>query len=55
MEKEFEINMVLSNVKDETDFSITVKFVQWVESNGWYCGGTISELDENGETIKIIE
>lgn len=55
MEKEFEINMVLSNVIGETEDTITTKFIQWVESNGWYCGGGIFELDENGKSIKIIE
>ena len=48
-----ELDMVV-----ETDLSVdefNSKFIQWVESNGWVCGGRIRAVDEEGNGIKVKE
>lgn len=53
MEKHFDICMALDcpNGDDLNVDVITDKFIEWVESNGWFTGGGIAELDEDGNVI----
>lgn len=47
---EYEISMVLDTENNPIDNDTLMdKFIEWVESNNWFCGGTIYPLDENGE------
>lgn len=49
---EYEISMVLDTSENPIDLdSLLMKFIDWVESNKFYCGGTIYPLDEKGERI----
>ncbi len=43
--KEIEISMVVTVPDTETLDSVGDKFIEWVESNGWTCGGGFSELN----------
>ena len=39
----------------ETELSViefNKKFIEWVESNNWTCGGTMFEVDDDGNKIK---
>lgn len=39
---EYEISMVLDTENNPIDNDTLMdKFIEWVESNNWYCGGTI--------------
>jgi hypothetical protein len=43
------------NVIVETDLSVdefSEKFIEWVESNSWVCGGSFKPVDEEGNMIK---
>lgn len=57
MEKHFDIRMALDCPNgDGLDVdTITDMFIEWVESNGWFTGGGIAELDENGNLIGTDE
>ena len=35
--------------KDISNQEFTDKFIQWIESNGWYFGGGISNYKEDDE------
>lgn len=50
--KEIEIDMVISNCENETEQSICEKFVAWVESNGWLCGGGVKDITASGQEIE---
>jgi hypothetical protein len=46
--KEISIEMVVTVPETESESSVSDKFVEWVESNGWTCGGGVKEItDEN--------
>ena len=41
----------------ETDLSVkefNEKFIEWVESNGWVCGGSFKPVNEEGNVIKKV-
>ncbi len=43
------------NVIVETNLSVKEfnnKFIEWIESNGWVCGGSFKPVDEDGNVIK---
>ena len=43
------INMVVETKLPVDEFN--TKFIQWVESNGWVCCGSMCALDEDGNRI----
>jgi len=46
------------NVIVETNLSVNEfnnKFIEWIESNGWVCGGTFKPVDEEGNVIKKVK
>ena len=45
-----DISMTVETDMDVLDF--TEKFVQWVEENGWSCGGGMRAVDEDGIFIE---
>ena len=49
---EYEISMVLDTSENPIDLeTLLIKFIEWVENNNFFCGGTIYPLNENGERI----
>ena len=42
--KEIELNMVLNVPASETEDTVLDKFIEWVESNGWLCGGGVKDM-----------
>jgi len=45
-EKQIEIHMVISCKDFVSEDEMNDRFVSWVESQGWTCGGSVKELDE---------
>ena len=48
--REFEISIVMNTPETETKDSVLDKFLEWVESNGWLCGGSVREITEKAES-----
>jgi hypothetical protein len=44
--KEIEIRMVLEVSGSETEGTVREKFLKWVASNGWTCGGAVQEISK---------
>jgi uncharacterized protein YggL (DUF469 family) len=46
MEKEFEINGCIEVQLEVTEDEFWRKFIDFIESNGWYFGGGIKEIQD---------
>ena len=47
--KFLKMNMVIETTNNPiTAEDFIVKFIEWIESNNWYCGGGVKPVDENG-------
>jgi hypothetical protein len=44
---EIEISMVVSVSEKITQEEFENKFIEWVEQNGWTCGGSIGPVKED--------
>lgn len=44
--KEIEIKMVLSVPDNKTIEEINDLFIEWVEDNGWSCGGSVNDISD---------
>lgn len=56
MDKEqlgIEINVIVETDLSTNEFNN--KFIEWVESNGWVCGGTFKPVDKGCNVIKKVK
>lgn len=50
-QKQFGIGLDIVVETDLTAEEFNDKFIEWVESNGWTCGGSMFAVDEEGMRI----
>ena len=51
--KFLDMNMVIETTNNPiTAEDFIAKFIEWIESNNWYCGGGVKPVDENGNNTR---
>jgi len=51
--KNIQLDMIVETELSVDEFN--KKFIEWVESNNWYCGGLMFEVDDEGNKFKKEE
>ena len=55
MTKEFEIYGCIETPADVDMDRISEEFIQWIESKGWFFGGSFRELKDEPESMEASE